>query len=74
MNELIKTYAVKVIRESGNDPLTGEITAPAEQELEIDATSTQAAHRIAQMMTTLKFRGQMMRVFIDGTEHLDERI
>lgn len=74
MEQTIKTYDVKVVRNTGVSLLTGQILEHAEEEIVVDAFNPQEAHRMAQLMTTLQFRGQVMRIYIDGQEHLDEKI
>lgn len=73
MTPLVSTYKVKVIRESGADPLTGEIYERLEEDITIDATSPETAVSTAHVLTTISFRGQLMRVFVDGEEFFDER-
>ncbi|GAA4448735.1 hypothetical protein GCM10023189_07030 [Nibrella saemangeumensis] len=70
---LIKTYKIIIVREAGPDPVTGEVLGYAEEHITVDATSRQAAYELAQMLDTLKFRGQVRRTIIDGEEHFDER-
>jgi hypothetical protein len=70
---MVNTYSVKVVREAGSNPITGKMVPYGEEEMTIDATSKQKAHEIAYLLFTLEFRGQPMRVFIDGEEHFDER-
>ena len=73
MKQIINLFKVKVVREQGEDPLTGEVLTRAEEDMTIQAVSPQAAYDIAQMMTSLTFRGQRMIVYVDGVEHRDER-
>jgi hypothetical protein len=73
MKPLVRTYHVKVVREAGPNPITGECWPYEEQEMNIDAISRQAAFVISELMHTLTFRGQLRRTFIDGEEYFDER-
>jgi hypothetical protein len=74
VKNLVKKYSVKIVREAGPEPITGQLYSLAEEYIQVDATSPQMAHLLAQRMTTLVFRGQTMRVFVDGEEHFDERL
>lgn len=73
MAPLISTYTVKVVREAGADPITDSMYERAEEDITVDAISRDAAVSIAHMLTTIPFRGQLMRVFVDGEEFFDER-
>lgn len=66
-------FKVKVVREPGANPVTGQFVEYSEQELEIEADTLQAAHKLADYLCTLSFSGQVRRTFINGKEHLDER-
>lgn len=74
MEQIIKTCNVKIVREPGSNPITGQIFDYAEEKMMIDAINLQQAHRIAQLLMTLQFQGQRMRMYIDGQEHLDEKL
>lgn len=66
MNPIIKTYQVKIVREPGDEPITGQFYEYAEEELEDDATSKLNAFKISQLVCSIPFRGQIRRTFIDG--------
>lgn len=70
---MAKTYFVKVIREPGPEPITGNFYGRAEEDLEIEAPTITAAYRKSQILSTLCFRGQLRRTYINGTEYFDER-
>lgn len=69
MEKILKTFYVKVVREYGRSPVTGQVFDYAEEDFVVEATSPLSAHRIAQLLSTLEFRGQEMKVFINGVEH-----
>lgn len=66
------TYNVRVVREASADPIAGQVYDYAEQSFIIGAESPQLAHRLANRLCTLTFRGQIRRTFINGEEHFDE--
>lgn len=73
MKPLISAYVVKIVREPGADPITGKMYERLEEDINIDATSPEAAVSIAHALTTIPFRGQLIRVFVDDKEFFDER-
>ncbi len=73
MEPIIKTYTVKVLREAGNDPITGEFVEYGEQSFNVDATNSKAAFSLSYFVCTLRFLGQLRRTFINGKEYFDER-
>jgi hypothetical protein len=73
MEPIIKTYSVKVVREPGENPLTGEFVEYDEQSFDLDATSVRAAYSLSHLVCTLRFSGQLRRTFVDGHEYFDER-
>ena len=73
MEEIPKTYYIKVVRESGENPLTGQYMNYGEQSFEVDAISIKAAYSLSHLICTLPFKGQLRRTFIDGEEYFDER-
>lgn len=44
-----------------------------EEELAVVASSSQEAHGLADLATSLRFTGHLMRHYIDGVLHLNER-
>lgn len=72
MEPIVKAYNVKVVREPGANPLTGQLIGYDEQTFEVDATSVQAAYSLSHLVCTLRFSGQLRRTFIDGEEYFDE--
>lgn len=70
---MIKEYTVNIVREPGEDPLTGEFYPFEHEELKVEAVSEQSAYDIACSIFKMKVRGQLLRFFIDGKEYLDER-
>lgn len=73
MEPLIKVFLVKVVREPGHDPVTGIFYNYAEQDLIIEATNKKSALIISQLISTLTFKGQLRRTFIDGEEYFSEQ-
>ena len=73
MEPIIKTYSVKVIREPGDNPLTGQFVGYDEQSFEVDANSIRAAYSLSHLVCTIKFSGQIRRTYINGEEYFDER-
>ncbi|MFD2574632.1 hypothetical protein ACFSUS_28630 [Spirosoma soli] len=73
MEPIVKTYSVKVVREPGENPLTGQPMEYDEQSFEVDATSVKAAYFLSHLVCTLRFSGQLRRTFINGQEYFDER-
>ncbi len=69
----MNTYVVKVLREPGVDPLTGQFTPQCEELLTIGAESQDAAYRQSFRRSTLKFSGQVRKIFIDGVEYVNPR-
>lgn len=69
----LEKYFVKVIRELGTDPVTGEFVDRAEQNFEITAISTQEAYRKSHFLTSIQFKGQLRRTFINGSEYFNNR-
>ena len=67
------TFNVMVIREAGPDPMTSEFLSGDQEDLSIEAVNVEEAFRRSQVMSTLKFRGQIRRTFIDGEEYFDSR-
>lgn len=65
-------YQVKVVREKGPNPVTGQMVEYAEEELDVEADTPQAAHLTADQICTLPFFGQIRRTFINGIEHFNE--
>lgn len=74
MSPLVKSYKVLVIREGGDDPITGEYYEETEEFLEIDATSPQSALSISYALCTIPFRGQVRRTYIDGQECFSDKL
>lgn len=74
MKPIIKTYSVKVIREAGTDPLSGQFYSYAEQEMNIDAISLRSAYQISLLSCSIQFSGQIRRTFIDKEEYFSEKI
>ncbi|GAB3688526.1 hypothetical protein GCM10027592_03570 [Spirosoma flavus] len=72
MESIIKTYKVRVVREPGENPLTGEFSAFDEQSFDVEATNVQTAYSLSQLVCTLHFRGQLRRTFINGEEYFDK--
>ncbi|GAB3194067.1 hypothetical protein ABID22_000344 [Pontibacter aydingkolensis] len=70
---MIKEYIVNIIREPGEDPLSGEFYPFEHEELKIEATSIKSAYDIACAIFKMKVRGQLLRFFIDGKEYFDDR-
>lgn len=70
----MKRYSVVVVKESGVNPLTQEVTKRAEQGFQLYADSKQKAHLEAHRLCTLRFDVVTSRTFIDGEEHFDERL
>lgn len=70
---MIREYKVNILREPGDDPLTGEFYPFEHEELNIEATSEKSAYDIACTIFKMKVRGQLLRFFIDGKEYFDER-
>lgn len=73
MDAINKTYRIKVVREPGNDPITGTFYERAEQEFDVEAPTPLAAFIRSQIKDTIIFRGQLRRTFINGEEYFDER-
>lgn len=73
MEPIIKTYSVKVVRNPGENPLTGQFVEYDEQSFDIDATSVRAAYSLSYLVCTLQFSGQLRRTFINGNEYFNER-
>ncbi|GAB3710155.1 hypothetical protein GCM10027592_46890 [Spirosoma flavus] len=73
MESIINTYQVKVVREPGYDPSASVFYDYAEQEFEVEATSILAAYLKSEKESTLPFRGQLRKTFINGKEYFDER-
>jgi hypothetical protein len=69
----MNTYNVKIIREAGGNPFTGQVVGYAEQSFEIDAIDIKAAYSLSYLVCTLKFSGQIRRTFINGEEYFNER-
>lgn len=70
---MTEVFKVRVVREEGPSPVTGEVYPYEEEELKIEATSPQMAFEISMMISKIKFRGQLRRTFINGEEYFDER-
>lgn len=73
MEPMVKTYCVKVVREAGIEPISGQFYGYSEQEINIEATSPKNAYQVSHLVCDIPFRGQVRRTFIDGAEYLDER-
>lgn len=73
MEPIIKTYSVKVIREAGENPLTGQYISYDEQAFNLEATSIRSAYSLSRSVCTLQFTGQLRRTFVNGEEYFDER-
>lgn len=73
MDPIIKTYTVKVIREPGNNLITGQMVQYEEQLFEVDAVSVQAAYKVSYLVCDIKFTGQVRRTIIDEQEYFNER-
>ena len=73
MEPIIKTYTVKVIRESGENPLTGQSVSYDEQSFDVDATSVRSAYSLSHLVCTIQFTGQLRRTLINGEEYFDEQ-
>lgn len=73
MEQIIKTYNIKVVRESSENPFTRQVVEYEEQSFEVDATSPKAAYSLSHFICTLQFSGQLRRTFIDGQEYFDDR-
>ncbi len=73
MEPIVKTYLVKVVREPGNEPISGMFYDCDEQEFEVDTTSLLSAYQLSHLVCDIPFRGQMRRTFIDGEEYFDKR-
>lgn len=69
---MIKEYHILVIREAGNDPLTSEFYPQATEEFTVEATSRRTAFDLAQILFTLKARGQFMHFYINNEPYFDE--
>ena len=67
------SFRVKVVREPGNDPITGFFYDLEEQEFEIEALNKLEAYNKSLQTDTISFRGQLRRTFIDGEEYFDPR-
>jgi hypothetical protein len=70
---MIKQYKINIIREPGDDPLTGEFYPFAHEEMSVEATSDRSAYVIACATFRIKVRGQQLRFFVDGREYFDEQ-
>lgn len=66
-------YNVIVIREAGNDPLTGSYFENAQEEMQIEAETEYEAYQTSQRKCSLPFFGQVRRTFIDGKEYFNPR-
>ncbi len=73
MKTTIKTYKVKVIRESGENPITGQLVPYDEQSFDVDAINVHSAYSISIMICTLQFTGQLRRTFINEEEYFNIR-
>lgn len=73
MQPVIQTYKVKLVREGGNEPISGLFYSYAEQEFEVDATSRSNAYKLSHLLCEIQFRGQTRRTFINGEEYFNER-
>lgn len=69
MESIIKTYDVRVIREAGEDALTGLSLERGEESFQVDATSARAAFQMSYLVSSLRFTGQLRRTFVDGREY-----
>ena len=76
-DELPAGYAVYDVTITGEDgPHLPEQLRPVpylEEKLQVIGTSEQDAHQRAQFAHSLKFGGQLMKIYINGELHLDER-
>jgi hypothetical protein len=68
----LKTYRVTIVRESGLEPLSGEYLQRLEETFDVQASTKEEVFRKSQFITSLKFRGQLRRTFIDGKEYFSE--
>lgn len=69
----MRVYAVRVVLEAGPHVLTGELLAGAEEEFRTIGSSRQDAYERSLFGRELQPVGQLVRTFLDGKEHLDER-
>lgn len=65
-------YQVTIVREGGNDPVTGRWCDYAEDHLNIHALNEQQVHQLANFISGLLFYGQVRKTFINGMLHLDQ--
>lgn len=72
MAPIVKTYRVKIVREAGSGPVSGQFYNYAEQEMDIDATTPKNAYQVSLLACEIPFRGQIRRTFIDGEEYFNE--
>jgi hypothetical protein len=72
--EDVKLYVIKVVREAGHSPITGEYYENAEKSVEVWAKNKQDAYMKSQsIVVEIQFYGLKRRTFINGEEHFDER-
>ncbi len=69
----MRVYAVRVVLEAGPHVLTGEPLAGAEEAFRTIGSSRQDAYERSLFGRELRPVGQLVRTFLDGKEHLDER-
>lgn len=69
----MKAYRIKIVREPGADPLTGELYPMDKEEFFVEAASIRAAYVQAMANFKMNVKGQLLRFFIDGEEYFDER-
>ena len=71
-----RTYRVRITGESNPDlpaEFCSEEASFLEEEITVVAGSTQEAHETADFATSLRFSGHLVRHWVDGELHLDER-
>lgn len=66
-----KIFKVKIIRESGQDHLTGEFYPFIEESFIVSEENIRAAYIKSQKQYTMKVRGQLFRTFINGEEYFN---
>lgn len=66
-------YYIKIIRESGKDPLTNENYCEESQELEIIADNVEEAIKESYKYCTIVFRGQIRRTLVNGEDFYNEK-
>jgi len=69
----LRIHAIHVVAEAGPDPVSGQLLPSFEEDFLTLGASRQDAYERSLLGRKIAARGQVVRTFIDGAEHLDER-